>query len=324
MRIHIQNPSANDLFAVTPAQWEQAAARAGEPGHQVSFGSDAQDFANSINEAEVLVAQPGTVRRLLPFTAPHLRLLFCTAAGLDALMPFDWLPPGLMLVNNRGVHGGKMADYATMALLMLNARVPAFAHAQARQQWTPQYVQPIAGRHATVVGTGDVGSAVGRAARTLGLRASGVRTRAKPHPDFHRVVSIDELDRVLPESDFLVLACPLLPNTRNLLNRRRLALLPRGAAVVNVGRGALLDQQALAERLAAGELSGAILDVVEPEPLPPGHALWSTPNLVITPHVSTDDPVGYNPASLAIFFANLQAWREGRQMPNQVDPQRGY
>jgi glyoxylate/hydroxypyruvate reductase A len=100
--------------------------------------------------------------------------------------------------------------------------------------------------------------------------------------------------------------------------------LPQGAAVVNVGRGALLDQEALADLLEAGELSGAVLDVFDPDPLPPGHRLWTTPNLLVTPHVSTDDPTTYNRASLDIFFANLQAWREGRSMPNRVDPRRGY
>jgi phosphoglycerate dehydrogenase-like enzyme len=211
-----------------------------------------------------------------------------------------------------------------MALLMLNARVPAFADAQRHQRWAPHFVPPISGRHATVVGAGDLGSAVARAARALGVRTTGVRTRAEPHPDFHRVVAIGDLDAALPESDFLVLACPLLPATRNLLDRRRLGLLPHDAAVVNVGRGALLDQDALADRLEAGELSGAVLDVFDPDPLPPGHRLWTTPNLLITPHISTDDPIGYNPASLDIFFANLQAWREGRSMPNRVDPRRGY
>jgi len=324
MRIHIQNPSADDLFAITPAQWDAACARAGEFGHHASFGADAAECGAAIGAAEVLIAQPGTVRALLPLAAPDLRLLFCTAAGLDRIMPFDWLPPRLVLVNNRGVHGTKMADYAAMALLMLNARVPAFAHAQCRQLWAPHFVPPISGRHVTVVGAGDLGSAVARAARRLGLRTTGVRTRAEPHPDFDRVVASAELDAALPESDFLVLACPLLPATRNLLDRRRLGLLPRGAAVVNVGRGALLDQEALADLLEAGELPGAVLDVFDPDPLPPGHRLWTTPNLLVTPHVSTDDPSSYNPASLDIFFANLKAWREGRDMPNRVDPRRGY
>jgi phosphoglycerate dehydrogenase-like enzyme len=264
MRIHIQNPAPEHLFAITPAQWESACARAGESPHQVTIGADAAEFAAAIDTAEVLIAQPGTVRRLLPFAAPRLRLLFCTAAGLDAIMPFSWVPPGLALLNNRGVHGGKMADFATMALLMLNARVPAYADAQRRQLWVPHFTSPISGRHVTVLGVGDVGSAVARAARRLGVRATGVRTRPVPHPDFDRVVAAAELDTVLPASDFLVLACPLLPATRNLLNRRRLELLPRGTAVVNVGRGGLLDQEALADLLAAGHLSGAVLDVVEP------------------------------------------------------------
>jgi phosphoglycerate dehydrogenase-like enzyme len=324
MRIHIQNPSADDLFAITPAQWEAACARAGEAGHQASFGATAADLEAALPEAEALVAPPAVVGRALPFAAPKLKMVFFTAAGLDRAMPLDRLPPEVVLVNNRGVHGAKVFEYATMALLMLNARVPAYAHAQRAGIWREHFVPVIRGRRATVVGAGDLGAAAARAARALGMATTGVRTRAEPHPDFDRVVAVDALDDVLPETDFLVLACPLLPSTRGLLDARRIALLPRGAGLVNVGRGALLDQEALCAALEAGALGGAVIDVTTPEPLPPDHPAWHTPNLLITPHVSADNPETYNPDSLDIFLANLRAWREGRSMPNRVDRARGY
>jgi glyoxylate/hydroxypyruvate reductase A len=151
-----------------------------------------------------------------------------------------------------------------------------------------------------------------------------VRTRAAPHPDFADIVAVADLDRVLARSEFLVLACPLTPATRGLLDRRRLGLLPAGAGVVNIGRGALLDGEALCDRLDDGSLSGAVLDVFDPEPLPPGHRMWRTPNLTITPHMSCDDPASYNDRSLAILLANLAALRAGKAAPNRVDPSRGY
>ena len=132
------------------------------------------------------------------------------------------------------------------------------------------------------------------------------------------------LDRVLPATEFLVLACPLTEATRGLMDRRRLGLLPRGAGLVNIGRGALVDQDALCDLLDGGHLSGAVLDVFTPEPIPPGHRLWTTRNLIISPHTSADDPATYNPRSLDMFFDNLRAWREGRRMPNLFDPARGY
>jgi phosphoglycerate dehydrogenase-like enzyme len=109
-----------------------------------------------------------------------------------------------------------------------------------------------------------------------------------------------------------------------MLNRRRLGLQPRGAGVVNIGRGELLDQDALCDLLDSGHLSGAVLDVFVPEPIPPGHRLWSTPNLIISPHTAADDPATYNPGSLDIFLDNLRAWREGSPLPNRFDIARGY
>jgi glyoxylate/hydroxypyruvate reductase len=152
----------------------------------------------------------------------------------------------------------------------------------------------------------------------------GVRTRAGTHPACVEVITMAELDRALPETQFLVLACPLTAATRGLLDRRRMGLLPAGAGVVNIGRGPLLDQDALCDALDSGALGGAVLDVFDPEPIPPGHRLWTTPNLVISPHTAPDDPDTYNPQSLDIFFENLRAWRDGRELPNRFDVARGY
>ena len=121
-----------------------------------------------------------------------------------------------------------------------------------------------------------------------------------------------------------MLACPLTDATRGMITRDRLKALPRGAGVVNIGRGALIDQDALCDLLDDGHLSGAVLDVFTPEPIPPGHRLWSTRNLIISPHTSADDPHTYNSRSLDLFFDNLRACREGRRMPNLFDPARGY
>ena len=176
----------------------------------------------------------------------------------------------------------------------------------------------------TIVGLGALGSGSARRLRLLGLHVTGVRTRAEPHPECDQVVAVAELDQVLRHTEFLVLACPLTEDTRELLDRRRIALLPRGAGVVNVGRGGLVEQDALLDALDTGHLGGAVLDVFTPEPVPSDHRLWRTPNLVMTPHMSSDDPGTYVARSLDIFFANLAARTDGRPLPNQVDVVRGY
>lgn len=324
MRVHVQNPPDDPDFGVTEAQWHEAAALAGEPSHAVSFAATPDGYARARDEIELLIGSTPTLRRLPPLDAPRLRLVFVNAAGVDGLAPFDWLPPGVALLNNSGTHSPKAGEYIAMAALMLAARMPALADAQRSGRWTPLFSPTLAGRRVAIVGAGDLGAAGARTLRRLGVHVTGVRTRAVPHPDFDAVAAVADLDRVLAESDMVVLACPLTPATRLLLDRRRLALLPAGAGVVNIGRGRLLDQDALCDLLDDGHLGGAVLDVFDPEPLPESHRLWTTAKLILTPHVSCDDPSTYNVRSLAILFGNLRAWRDDRPLPNRVDPSRGY
>ncbi|MBN9509366.1 MAG: D-2-hydroxyacid dehydrogenase [Alphaproteobacteria bacterium] len=322
MRVHVQNDPADPAFAITEPQWRAAAAD--EPPHAVSFAADVDGFAAARDAMELLVAPPAALRRLRPLVAPRLKLVFLNAAGVDAIAPFDWLPAGAVLLNNRGTHGPKAGEYVAMAALMLAARLPALAGAQHAGRWQPIHAATLAGRHALVIGTGDLGSAGARALRALGVRTTGVNTTGRRHPDFDAIAPASAIDALLPQADILVLACPLTPATHHLLDRRRLGLLPAHAGLVNIGRGELLEQDALREALAQGRLSGAVLDVVTPEPLPDGHPLWTTPNLIVTPHISCDDPATYSARSLAILFANLRAWRAGDALPNRVDLARGY
>ena len=328
MRIHVQN-DPTDPMPVTPAEFDAAAARAGAAGLEVSYGDSPPALAEGIARAEVLVTTPSEIVGQFPpghldQAAPELKMIFCTAAGMDKLAPFDWLPPRVALLNNRGVHAAKAFEYALMALTLLNTGLPAMIAAQQAGRWAPHHAPTLRGRQVAIIGTGALGSACARAARLCGCTVTGLRTLREPHPDFDRIATIDALDSILPLIDVLILACPLTPATRNLLDRRRLTLLPRGAALINIGRGGLVDQNALCDHLDSERLAGAVLDVFTPEPIPPGHRLWTTRNLVITPHAAVDDPVRYNPDSLDLLFRNLAAWRAGETMPNSVDLARGY
>ena len=326
MRIHIQNPIDDPLFLFSRPMWDAAAARARDvgSGHVVTIGDTDAEFAAGIAEAEALVTEIGIVAAKFPCAAPRLKLLFITNAGLDRLAPFDWLPPGVALLNNAGVHNVKAGEFAIMSVLMLANRVPEMVTHQRAGQWHKLWGAVVEGRRVTVVGLGSLGGGAAMQAARFGMHVTGVRTTATPHPHCAEVISTAELDRVLPTTEFLVLACPLTAATRNLMDRRRLEMLPRGAGLVNIGRGALADQDAMCDLLDSGHLSGAVVDVFVPEPIPPGHRLWTTRNLIISPHTAADDPATYNPRSLDLFFDNLRAWREGRPMPNLFDPARGY
>ncbi|MCX7380223.1 MAG: D-2-hydroxyacid dehydrogenase [Alphaproteobacteria bacterium] len=324
MRFLAMNDPGDNLFDLTPAQWDEAAARAGESGHEIRFGRSDAEFATGIAWADVLLAQTSTLYGRFPCTAPNLQMIFLLSAGVDKLQPFSNLPAGVAVLNNSGAHSRKAGEYAAMALLMLNARVPEMLAQQRDQVWNMLFSSSLRGRRVTVIGTGDMGAPAARAARLFGAIATGVRTKATPHPDFDRVVAVADLDSVLPETDFLILACPLTAATTGLVSRARLALLPKGAGVINIGRGGVLDQEALCDLLDAGHLGGAVLDVFTPEPIPPGHRTWTTKNLVISPHVSVDDPLTYNPDSFDILWENIRAMRAGLPMSHQVDLSRGY
>lgn len=330
MRLHIQNLADDVDFPIGPEQWAAALARHPDiTGIAMSMASDDAGFAAGMADAEVLLTWSKEIAaRLtggaLPGIAPHLQIVSVTSAGVDRLAPFGWLPDGVALLNNRGTHGAKAGEYGIMALLMLANHVPFFAEQQRERRWTARWGSVLAGRSVGVVGLGGLGSAVAMRARQFGMRVLGVRAGSAPHEHADETHAMDGLDAVLPRCEFLVLACPLTEATRGLLSRERLALLPQGAKLVNIGRGALWDEDALCDLLEAGRLGGCVTDVTVQEPLPEQHRIWRTPGLFLTPHMSSDDPATYNDRTLDILFANLRARREGRPMPNRVDPARGY
>ncbi len=326
MRIHLQSHRSPHNFPLTPELWAAAAARAPDvsAGHHVTYADDRAGFEAAAPTMEVLVSQTSALVDLLPITAPDLKMIYVTSAGLEKLAPFDWLPPGVPILNNRGTHAAKAGEYGIMALLMLACRVPALITEQRAGRWTAMHGAVLRGRNAVIVGLGSLGGSTATHAKSFGMNVTGVRATPKPHPACDTVLGMDQLDQALPGAEFLFLAPPLTPATTGLLSRERIARLPKGAGVVNIGRGGLVDQDALLDALDSGHLGGAVLDVFTPEPVPPGHRLWTTPNLLMTPHVSADDPNTYNDRSLDIFFENLRALGKGQKLPNQFDLQKGY
>ena len=327
MRIHLQShPGSPSNFPLDEAVWAEAVSRAPDvgTGHEVSFGTTEDAFAAASPDMEVLISQTGALARLLPIEAPKLKMIFCTSAGLERLAPFDWLPPHVPILNNRGTHAAKAGEYGIMALLMLASRIPTLVTAQRERVWRPLHGSVLSGRHVVIVGLGALGGSVAAHARQFGMRVTGVRATAAPHEACHQVLGLDAIDGVLPDAEFLFLAAPLTDTTRGLLSRERIALLPRHAGVVNIGRGGLVAQDALLDALDEERIAGAVLDVFTPEPVPPEHRLWHTRNLLMTPHTSADDPETYNARSLEIFFHNLRALQAGQPLPNRFDPARGY
>ena len=321
-----------DVFRITPARVAAARRRNRAAGSlvNVSCGADLEGIEDWLVRASGLVCSSATLLnpifplRALGSAAPRLKWIHVIGAGVESLMPLDWIHPGLWLTNNSGVHVKKVYEFGLMSLLMLNARVPQIFSQQVRGEWKPQFTGSPKGKTLLVVGLGDMGGAMAKAGRTLGMRVFGIRRTPEPHPHAERVHAPKDLHRLLPKADMVVVATPLTPDTRHVIGERELALMKPGAGLVNIGRGPVLDQAAVEKALRSGHLSGAVLDVFDPEPLPAGHSLWSAPNVYLSPHWSSDDNDEYMPMTLDLAFANAARLARGRRLANVVDPARGY
>ncbi len=326
LRLHIENLSARpSVYHVTSERWTASAARHADLARtlEVTIGWDGAGLDAMLGEADLVIGVPRQ-REGLASRAPRLRWLHHTSAGIDSLLPLDWLPAGVALTNNRGAHGAKAEQYLRMAYTALNVGLPRMIANQRAGRWEQLFSPGLPGQTALVIGLGDLGEAAARAAKQLGMSVIGVRRHAKPSPHADRVMTYEHLDAVIPQADYVVLAVPLTPETRRLLDARRLALMKRTAGVINIARAEVVDQDALRSALIAGSIAGAVLDVVEPEPLPADAPLWNTPNLIVTPHVSCDDAARYVGISLDLWFRNLERFLRGEPLASTVNASLGY
>ncbi len=326
LTLHIKNNRAGeDLFRTTPERWAAACARHPETAESVDvvLDFDTDRFEESMATAHGLVTWDLPTDDLAG-KAPNLRWIHIIGAGVEHLQPLDWLPRGVTLTNNRGVHAEKTAESAAMAVLMLHNRIPAYATDQRARRWDPVFVPPITGKTVAVVGVGEMGGAAARAFKRLDLRVLGVRRGGKGHRAVDRMVGPEHLHEVLAEADFVHIALPMTEETRGLIDGAALDAIKPGAGLTNFGRGPVIDHTALAKRLRSGHLSGAVLDVHDQEPLPPDAVIWDVPNLIITPHVSSDDHESYLPLTLDLVFDNASRLPRGRSLRNRVRPKLGY
>jgi len=312
------------LFHLTEERWRAAAKRhaAAAKRLHVTIGWDGDIIGEALKTADVMINN-SPPKDDLRSRAPRLKWIQTTGAGIDGLLPLDWLPSDIALTNNRGAHGPKAEESCAMAISLLNARLPQMIAAQRNHVWQPVYTTPVAGKTVVVIGFGDLGQGAGRAAKKLGARVIAVTRSGKAGRPADEAHPVDRIDRVLPMADFVIVTTPLTPETRNLLDRRRLDLLKPEACLVNIGRSPVVDYEALREKLARGTLAGAVLDVFQPEPLPPDSPFWDTPNLIALPHVSCDDP-RYVDRLLDFWFENLARLRAGKRLKNLIDRRRGY
>ena len=326
-KIHLHLESARKrtaLFHLTEEKWAAAAKRHRDLAKKlrVTIGWDGEILDEALKTADVMI-NSSPPRENLRSRAPRLKWIQTTGAGVDSIAPLDWLPVDVTLTNNSGAHGEKAEDSCAMALLMLQSRMPEVMTNQRERRWEPVYTTPIAGKTAVILGFGDLGQGAGRAAKKLGLNVIALTRSGKPARPADAVYPVSRIDGVLPKADFLIVTTPLTPETRGLISRERLDLLKPHVGIVNIGRAPIIDYAALVEKLEKRELSGAVLDVFEREPLPPDSPYWTVPNLVITPHITCDDP-RYIDQLFDTWFANFERFVAGKKLRNVVDRGLGY
>jgi len=263
--------------------------------------------------------------------ANQLQWIHSTAAGVSQLMYPQLRDSGVIVTNPSGIFSVPMAEHTMGMMLALARNFPDAVRFQDRARWAqqdlwdkPQRLTELNGNLLLVVGFGSIGRELAKRAAAFGLRVWGI-TRSGQGDASHaeRILPASRLREALPHADYIVTAAPDTAETRLLIGAGELALTKRGARLVNIGRGSLLDEAALVSALESGQLAGAALDVTSLEPLPADSALWRAPNLFLTPHTSgVSDRLWQRQTELLLQL--LEEWFAGRPLSNRVDLSRGY
>ena len=284
---------------------------------------DEDNFKTSMSNSDILLAWNFSTKNLKKI-APNLKWIHLISAGVEHLFPLDWMYDGLVLTNSSGVHAKNAGEYGLMSILMLQRHMTKIITNQKDKKFVSLFSNPIKGKTVVLVGTGSLGSSMAKLIAPLGVNIIGVNKRGRMVDGCSKVITIDKIDSVLADADFLYLAVPGTPETKNLINRERLNKLKSTCGIVNIGRQSVMDYDTLCEKLKKKEIAGAILDVFTPEPIEKNSKLWDTPNLIITPHVSSDELGNYIELTLNIFVKNLKLFLENKELNNKVDKNLGY
>src|SRR5213594_2036871 len=276
-------------------------------------------------DAEVAFSgnNPRRVRQLLDAT-PKLRWYHTVSAGVEIMPLSELAQRGIVLTNNSGSYDVQIAEHLMMFVFAASRQLHRYRDQQSSRVWKDLNHQELRDATIVVFGMGSIGGEVARLAKGVGMRVIGVRRKAASRePGIDRVVPAEQLADVVGEADYLAITAPLTPATRGAISRDVIARMKPTAWILNIGRGAIVDEAALTEALREKKIAGAALDVFTKEPLPQESPLWAMENVIITPHTSGDSPrVGDR--TLALFAENLRRFKAGEPLLNRVDFGAGY
>ena len=288
------------------------------------------NLAAILAEAEVLFTSTA-IPPDIGGRAPKLRWAQITAAGVEDLLDSELIRSGVTLTTASGIHAVPIGEYVMGVMLAFAKGLPGAMRAQAERTWRPYLAEELCGKTVGILGLGAIGGYVAKLAKADGMRVLAVRRSVRQRAEGREAViaGVDEmlppsdLPYLLSQADYVVIAVPLTPESRGLIGERELRLMRPTARLINVSRGAVVDEAALVRALKEGWIAGAALDVVQQEPLPHDSELWGMDNVILTPHISGGTPV-YMERAVELFSDNLRRYLAGEPLRNAVDVKRGY
>ncbi len=295
---------------------------------RIAVGLEPAAYANLIAEANILVLNTDDQDLIQHAvnSAPKLQWIHSLMAGLEKKLIPEVRQSPAPLTNARGVYKESLGEFVITCCLYFAKDLRRMVEQQRAAQWQPFTVEEIAGKTMGIIGYGEIGRASARRAQALGMRVIGVRRhpeRSEDDPFVERTVSFAHRKEVIAESDYVVIAAPNTAETRNLVGREELAAMKETSVLINVGRGLVVDEEALIEMLEAKRIRGAGLDVFQHEPLPAEHPFYHLENVLLSPHCADNTPEWLHD-SMRFFLKNYRHFRAGKALENVVNKELGY
>jgi len=312
MKVLIYHPRSQEYFRMI---------RQMLPGLDIVAGNEEDFLDQNIIDAEILITLQ------FPFNilkkATKLKWIQLTSAGVEQLLGARANLRNILVTNTKGIHADVMADYTLGAIVMLHWNFTHFFLNKLNRRWDSRLTYPLAGKTLGIIGVGTIGQEITRRAQGFGLNVIGVKRNPILTEGIRQIFGPEGLHEMLSLCDFVVIVVPATSKTYHMIGESELQSMKKTGFLINISRGSVLDESALAKALQQGWIAGAVLDVFEKEPLPQESSLWAMDNVIITPHISGDF-IGYVERVAKVFNENYIRWKHGGVLLNLVDIDREY
>jgi glyoxylate/hydroxypyruvate reductase len=326
MKILIYTRPTEYASSITPRHWQAALSRNGMAAlqHELIVCHDAEALAQHLSSADVIVSSKADLRKFITPAHSTIKFIFFAFAGVDHLAPFDWVPAGACVVNNSGATRRAIGEYAIFALHLLANRIVAAGTETFLSAAKQDGFVPLAERSVTIIGVGGVGGGVAEACKAFRMTVLGVCRSGRPAPNIDLMYPSTAIGTAISQSDFVVIACPVTTETRGLFDAALIARMRLGAGLINIARGAIIEEAAICDAIERGALGGAVLDVVTSAVEYGAARIRNTPGILVTPHVSGDDKAHFIDNTLDVFASNLKQHLNGETPSNAIEFELGY